>query len=110
MRRGFVFLLGLATLATGIWLIVREHATDAVCNTPQPIGSTLGTPPSCQNVAFVYFAGFVVAGAGVIVLLITWVMRRHELRYRGPSDARTDVTLRLDEIHHAEAARREDDA
>lgn len=93
MRRRFVFALGAVILGTGVWLISHEHARDMACkastNVLQPASS------ACQAIAWDYFAGVVVTAIGVIVLLFTVLMRRHELRYRGHRDRPTEISLRM---------------
>jgi hypothetical protein len=74
-----VFLLGLAVFGTGIWLLATEHSKTGGCTNA---GGTLsGLSSSCQAIGWAYFAGFVVAGVGLVVLLFTRLMRRHERRY-----------------------------
>jgi len=92
MRRGVVFLIGLATLGTGIWLIASENSRNSLCNASST--HLLGISSSCQDVAWTYFAGFVIAGIGLVVLMFTRLMKRHELRYHARRESPTELSLR----------------
>lgn len=95
MRRGLVLFIGLAILATGIWMIATEHSRTAACNASfGTLGSLPGFSNSCQSVAWVYFGGFVATGLGLLVLLFAGLVKRHELRYRRPADKPTEFSLR----------------
>jgi hypothetical protein len=103
MRRSVVFVIGLAALGTGLWLVASERTQNAACNANS--SHLLGVSSSCQNVAWAYFLGFVVAGLGLIVLLFTRLMKRHELRYRGRRSSPTDLSLRLGDSQDAHSPR-----
>jgi hypothetical protein len=92
MRRGVTFVVGLCTLATGVWLIAAEHSRTAACNAAS--GPFSGAAASCQTVGWMYFGGFVVAGIGLMVLLFASLLRRHELPYRR-HDSLTELSLRM---------------
>lgn len=83
MRRGITFVLGLAILGTGIWLIVTEHAKNTVCNTGN--SQLPGITNSCQSIVWSYYLGFVLIGAGVVLLGFGLLMKAHERRRKpGP--------------------------
>jgi hypothetical protein len=92
VRRGFVFCIGAAIFGTGVWLIATEHSREAACKAAT--GLLPGVSATCQAIGWDYFAGFVAAAVGLIVVLFTGLMRRHELRYRGHPDKPTEFSLR----------------
>lgn len=93
MRRGVVFGIGAAILGTGVWLIATEHARDAMCKAST--GLFQGTSAACQSIGWDYFLGFVAAAVGVIVMLFTGLMKRHEARGHVHGDRVTDYSLRM---------------
>jgi hypothetical protein len=94
MRRGVVFFFGLASIATGLWFIASEHSRTASCNASG--GSLPGASPACQTIGWMYFAGFVIAGLGVMVLIFASLMKRHELRYhRQQHAAHSEIAIRM---------------
>jgi hypothetical protein len=92
VRRGFVFCIGAAIFGTGVWLIATEHSREAACKAAT--GVLPGISSSCQAIGWNYFAGFVAAAVGLIVVLFTGLMKQHELRYRGHPDRPTEFSLR----------------
>lgn len=101
MRRGIVFVLALATVATGVWLIATEHSRTAACNAAT--GQFPGLSPSCEQIGWMYFAGFVAVGFGLVAVLFTGLMSHHDRRSRARHDAPTELSLRL-EAHEASLA------
>jgi hypothetical protein len=68
MLRRIGILLGLAMLSVGFWLIQHEHAQNARCGTSG--GRLPGVANSdCVNIAALYFSGFTLVIAGLVVLL-----------------------------------------
>ena len=89
-----MFLLGLGFVATGLWFIASEHTRTASCKAPSTV--LPGASTACQTVGWMYFAGFAIAGIGVMVLLFSSLMRRHQLRYRRQQRAAsTEIEIRM---------------
>jgi hypothetical protein len=68
--RRLTFVLSLATVAVGLWLIFRVHAVDHVCSTLSSPLTGSGLAISCQNVLSFYFLGFVLTVGGLMVLAL----------------------------------------
>jgi formate hydrogenlyase subunit 3/multisubunit Na+/H+ antiporter MnhD subunit len=70
MLRRIGTLLGLATLIVGVWLIQHEHAQNVSCNAAGGRIPSIANS-SCINIAALYFSGFTLVLAGLVVLLIS---------------------------------------
>jgi hypothetical protein len=102
MRRGVAALVGLALLGGGVWLIMTEHSRTTGCTARTDLVS--GVSNSCQSAAWIYFAGFVVVGFGLIVLLLASLMRRRETRLRRQDRLPSDYMLQLHNVESRETA------
>jgi NADH:ubiquinone oxidoreductase subunit 6 (subunit J) len=71
MRRRLVVLPGLATIAFGVWLLVRERAQNGVCNATYATTSSSALNRVCMRIVLSYFESFVFISAGLIITLLT---------------------------------------
>jgi hypothetical protein len=87
-----MFIVGASILGTGIWLIATEHSREMTC---KATGLLPGASAPCQAIGWAYFLGFVVAAAGLIVVLFTGLMKRHEHRQYAHPERPTEMALRM---------------
>jgi hypothetical protein len=93
MRRRLAVVVGLAMLGGGAWLIATEHSRTMTCTAATNLVS--GVANSCQDAAWLYLAGVVAIGFGLIVILFASLMRRHETRSQQQGRLPSDYTLQL---------------
>jgi hypothetical protein len=83
MRRRLVVLPGLATIAVGIWLLVRERAQNGVCSATFATTSSSALNRVCMRVVLSYFESFVFISAGLIItLLTTMVLNKRSKKFK----------------------------
>jgi hypothetical protein len=80
-------LFGLATMAVGLYFVIREQGKNTACNALE--GKFEGMSASCQHVVYAYFGGFVLLAAGAMVvifgLLATRKANKNRLTDKNPS-------------------------
>jgi UPF0716 family protein affecting phage T7 exclusion len=71
--RRLTLALSLATVAVGVWLIVREHGPNNACQIlSSPLTGT-GVGLNCQSVLALYFLGFVLVIGGLLITALALV-------------------------------------
>jgi len=74
--RRIVIGCGIATMAFGVWLLVRTHAQVGSCNvvnTASP-GTHVGSGTSCVQTLMAYSEGFVFVAAGFLLAVIAFTL------------------------------------
>jgi hypothetical protein len=68
--------LSLVVLATGIYLITRVHSLNANCSSNASPLTGAGVKPDCMSSVSLYFIGFVLVIAAMVVLMLAFMKRR----------------------------------
>ena len=85
MIRRITFLLSLATIGVGIWVILRVGPTNAACDTTLSFNAGNGASVNCMNVVSSYFMGYALTIGGLLILaLALWGMSKHERQNLSP--------------------------
>lgn len=88
--------LSLVVLAAGIYLITRVHSLNVDCSSNASPLTGAGVKPDCMSSVSLYFIGFVLVIASMVVLMLSFMsMKRHGSDDRRASAKR--ATARLSE-------------
>ena len=69
MLKRFFELLGLGTMAVGMYFVLLEHQKNNVCNQTEGKFVGFGVTAQCQHVIYTYFGGFILLALGTLVVL-----------------------------------------
>jgi hypothetical protein len=80
--------LSLVVAAAGIYLITRVHTLNAQCAS----NATGGVSPDCMNSVSLYFIGFILVLASMIVMMLAFMsLRRRDHRHASAQRARVRI-------------------
>jgi heme/copper-type cytochrome/quinol oxidase subunit 2 len=86
--------LSLVVLAGGIYLITRVHTLNADCSSNARPMTGAGVKPDCMNSVSLYFIGFVLVIAAMVVLMLAFMsMKRRDRADRHASAKRATARL-----------------
>jgi glycerol uptake facilitator-like aquaporin len=75
-------LLGLLTIAAGVYFVVIERTKVNVCNATAGKYVGFGVTPACQRVVYAYFGGFILMAVGAMVLVFGILATRKAAKKR----------------------------
>ncbi len=75
-------LLGLATMAVGLYFVVHEQTQNSACNALGGKFAGLGMDATCQHTVYVYFGGFVLLALGSMVVIFGLLATRKAAKRR----------------------------
>lgn len=86
--------LSLAVLAAGIYLITRVHSLNADCSSNASPLTGAGVKPDCMSSVSLYFIGFVLVVAAMVVLMLAFMsMKRRDRADRHASAKRASARI-----------------
>jgi heme/copper-type cytochrome/quinol oxidase subunit 2 len=86
--------LSLVVLGAGIYLITRVHSLNAHCSSNASPLTGAGVKPDCMNSVSLYFIGFVLVIAAMVVLMLAFMsMRRRDRADRHASAKRASARI-----------------
>lgn len=78
MLKRFFELLGLVTMAVGVYFVVLEHQKNNVCNQTEGKFVGFGVSAQCQHVVYAYFGGFILLALGALVVIFGLLATRRQ--------------------------------
>jgi hypothetical protein len=85
--------LSLLVLAAGIFLITRVHSLNADCSSNASPLTGAGVKPDCMSSVSLYFIGFVLVIAAMVVLMLVLSTKRHDHADRHASAKRASARM-----------------
>ncbi|HEY1762524.1 MAG TPA: hypothetical protein VGG17_08025 [Acidimicrobiales bacterium] len=86
--------VSLVVLAAGIYLITRVHSLNAECSTNASPLTGAGVKPDCMNSVSLYFIGFILVIAAMVVMMLAFMsMKRRDRADRHASAKRATARL-----------------
>ncbi|HEV7958989.1 MAG TPA: hypothetical protein VGP11_05970 [Acidimicrobiales bacterium] len=95
MIRRFTIGLSLLVAGAGIYLITRVHSLNAQCASNASPLTGAGVKPDCMNSVSLYFIGFVLVIAAMVVLMLAFMsMKRRDRADRHASAKRATQRIK----------------
>ena len=71
MIRKITFILSLATMSVGLWLITRVGPLNATCNADAHADTAFGTSTACMDIVSSYFLGYALTIGGMLIFMLS---------------------------------------